>query len=103
MLKVIFACATGMSVSMFMEFIKKEITKRELLILVESVPYSQIDFYIEEIDILIMAPQIAHLYPLYKKKYEKLGIKVYKLSPKDMGFMDPKPILDEILEGQEEC
>lgn len=102
MIRILVVCAAGMSSSLLIYHMKETAKTMDSLTLIESLPYTQIDKFNGEFDVLLLGPQIAHLYQSYKETYEPLGIPVINISLVAYGRMDAKHVLQQAFDGLED-
>lgn len=98
MIKVLLACGAGMSSSLLLSRINKEINESELDIIAQSVSSTEIENFVNDIDVLLLGPQLAHLFRYFKKEYEPYNIAVGVISISAYGNMDGKSVASQIVE-----
>ncbi|ASA57284.1 PTS sugar transporter subunit IIB [Vibrio gazogenes] len=97
MINIILICAAGMSTSMLMQKMKDSAEKRNLDISVLAMPEGKLDSYKENIDILLLGPQIMYLEDKIRGIYEEKGVKVAVIDMVDYGSMNGDKVLDDAL------
>ncbi|MCR2044410.1 PTS sugar transporter subunit IIB [Anaerosalibacter massiliensis] len=99
MYEVLVLCSAGMSTSMLVEKIKKEIEKKEVNLNIQAVSITEGKFLIkkEEYDLLLLGPQVAFM----KEQMEHLvngKCPVRVINSTDYGMMNADNVLTSIME-----
>lgn len=61
MVKILLACSAGMSTSLMVNKMKKVATENGLEVEISAVPESQAQEHFEDLNILLLGPQVRHL------------------------------------------
>ena len=73
-------CAMGMSTSLLVNKMKAAAKKSREELTIVAMAKDAFDAYNGETDVLLIGPQIRHMYDELKEKYEPKGIKVFPMS-----------------------
>lgn len=96
MKNILVCCNAGMSTSMLVSKMKKEIESRGLDIAIEARPMNEANEHLDTADIVLLGPQIGYA----KSNFEKAvagRIPVTVIPMADYGRMNAAKILDEAL------
>lgn len=96
MKNILVCCNAGMSTSMLVSKMKKEIESRGLDIAIEARPMNEANEHLDQADIVLLGPQIGYA----KGNFEKAvagRIPVTVIPMVDYGRMNAAKILDEAL------
>ncbi len=98
MINVVVVCAAGMSSSLLIDKIKSVIKQQNEDIIVSGTTYVEVEKFKGNFDVLLLAPQISHLYDRYVEIFSPYGIKVDRIELKDLGHMNAEKIINQIKE-----
>lgn len=87
-------CAMGMSTSLLVNKMKEAAKKSGEEVTIVAMAKDAFDAYNGETDVLLIGPQIRHMYDELKEKYEPKGIKVGLINSMDYGMMNGQKVLD---------
>lgn len=96
-MKLLVCCANGMSSSLLVQKMREEVKQRSLSdIKIGACAMVQLDRYLQEADVLLIAPQIGFV----KKEIEKQNptIRIIEINGEAYGTFDVSHILDEVLQ-----
>lgn len=92
MVRILLACAGGMSTSLLMQRMMEEAEKRNLPIEVRAIPESTIIEHIGEFDVLLLGPQVRHVLPKIQGLVEEKA-PVGVIDMHDYGTMNGERVL----------
>ena len=101
MIRILLACAGGMSTSLLMTKIKAEAEKQGIEITVEAHPESEVEHLIGTFDVLLLGPQVRYVLPAMKKMLAGIA-PVDVINMQDYGTMNGAKVLDTALTTYEE-
>lgn len=89
-MKVLLACAAGMSTSLLMNSMRKAADDGDII---DAVPYSELDDVVDGYDVILLGPQIRFRLSEAKGKLTPLGKPVDVIDMRAYGTMDgPKVV-----------
>lgn len=97
MIRIILACAGGMSTSLLMNKMKAEADKRGIEVTIDAIGEKSISQHIGEFDVLLLGPQVRYVLKNVENTlgdnvpYEVIEMRAY-------GMMDGAKVLDRALE-----
>lgn len=95
--KIILACAAGFSSSMLVERMKAYAEQEQLDIFIDAVSEEGINKIIDQVDILLLGPQVNHMEKILLEKYKDRKVRITVIDSMDYGLMDGKKVLEEAL------
>ena len=98
MLNVLFVCCAGMSTSLLVEKIKKTAEDKEIEIKIEAVGEARLREGIDNVDVMLLGPQVRYLEKSAKKQVEGTKTKCGVVDMLAYGRMDADKVLNQILE-----
>lgn len=97
-MNILLCCAAGMSSSMLVQKMREEVRSRGLEdIKIGACAKNQLYRYLDEADVLLLAPQLSFLSNEINKMSGEHAVKVYNISPENYGNLDASAILDQVL------
>ncbi|AEE91993.1 Cellobiose-specific phosphotransferase enzyme IIB component [Tepidanaerobacter acetatoxydans Re1] len=94
-MKILLVCAGGMSTSLIVEKMKREIEKRKIEdIKVDANTIEELEQVIDDYDIVMVGPQIRYKEPYIKSLCAQRGKKYTIIPPAIYGAVDSAKILD---------
>lgn len=97
-MKILVCCAGGMSSSLLVSKMRDEVRKQGLTeIKIGSCPKDQITRYLDEADIILVAPQISFISEEIEKMNTQHHTQIMNISAENFGKMDATAILEEVL------
>ncbi|ERT67257.1 PTS sugar transporter subunit IIB [Cetobacterium somerae] len=96
MIKILLACSAGMSTSLMVNKMKKVATENGLEVEISAVPESQAQEYFEDLNILLLGPQVRHL----EDKMRELSqnkFPVMTIDTQKYGMMDGLGVLKDAI------
>lgn len=95
--RIILACAAGFSSSMLVERMKAYANEEQLDVFVDAVSEEGINKIIDQVDILLLGPQVNHMEEILKEKYKDRPVKISVIDSRAYGLMDGKKVLKNAL------
>lgn len=95
--RIILACAAGFSSSMLVERMKAYANEEQLDVFVDAVSEEGINKIIDQVDILLLGPQVNHMEEILKEKYKDRPVKISVIDSMAYGLMDGKKVLKNAL------
>ncbi|MCF6097599.1 PTS sugar transporter subunit IIB [Thermovorax subterraneus] len=93
MKRILLVCGAGMSTSLLVTKMQKAAKERGIEVEIAATSGESIDKEIENVDVLLLGPQIRYKEDEFKKKYgDKFPIEV--IDPMDYGMMNGEKVLD---------
>ena len=89
-MKVLLACAAGMSTSLLMNSMRKSAAEGDVI---EAVPYTEIDDVVDGFDVVLLGPQIRFRLAEAKKKLAASGKPVDVIDMRAYGTMDGQKVM----------
>lgn len=96
MIRILLACAGGMSTSLLMNKMKDEADKRGIEISVDAIPEKSIEAHLGQFDVLLLGPQVRYV---LKNAQDVVGDKapLAVTDMRDYGTMNGAKVLDTAL------
>ncbi|MCB2354578.1 PTS sugar transporter subunit IIB [Clostridium estertheticum] len=95
-MRIILCCSLGMSSSIFVRVLRKEIKERNLDYTVASIGMSELSKYIEKADFVLLAPQVKYAFKDISKMSKGYNIPTVLINEKDYGIMNVTNVLKNI-------
>lgn len=95
--KILLACAGGYSTSMLVERMKESAKEKGIDIEIDATAESAIDKVIDQVDIIMLGPQMGHAEDGLKAKYGS-KVPITTIDMMDYGMMDGEKVLNTALE-----
>lgn len=92
---ILLACSGGYSTSMLVERMKKVAVEKNVDVLIDATAESNIDMFIDSIDVILLGPQMAHAESDLRKKYE---LPIATIDMMDYGMMNGEKVLNTAIE-----
>lgn len=94
---ILLICATGMSTNMLVSKLRKAANQQNQEVSITAVSAIEADAQLssQEIDIVLLGPQVRYMKSKFQKKVEGKNIKVAVIDTKDYGMMNAEKILAE--------
>lgn len=96
-MKVLLVCSAGMSTSMLVEKMEKSAIKRDIEIDVKAISESELKDNLENLDVVLIGPQVRYLKRKVKEQAEPFGIKVDIIDPQAYGLIQGDKVLDQAI------
>lgn len=97
MKRIILVCAAGMSTSMMVTRMNEAAAKLGLKVIIKAIPEGILRDYENEMDILLLGPQVGFMLKRLKDTYEPKGISVFVIDSIDYGTMNGEKVLKKVL------
>lgn len=97
MLNIMLVCSAGMSTSLLVNKMNKMGRERGLDLKVFAVAEADVDGYKDQVDIILLGPQVRYLLPKMKEKMEEKNIPVDVINTVDYGTMNGERVLEHAL------
>lgn len=100
---ILLVCATGMSTNMLVSKMRKAAKNHDIEVTITAVSANEADARLisQEIDILLLGPQVRYMKSKFLKKVKEKNIEVHVIETKDYGMMNAEKILLEALNIKE--
>lgn len=95
-MRIILCCSQGMSSSIFVRALRKEIKEQNLDYTVASIGLFELSKYIDKIDFVLLAPQVKYALKDVSEMSKVYNVPNILISESDYGIMNVKKILDII-------
>jgi cellobiose-specific phosphotransferase system component IIB len=95
-MRIILCCSQGMSSSIFVRAMRKEIKEQNLDSTVASIGIFELNKYIDKADMILLAPQVKYAYKDVSEMSKKYNIPTILISESDYGIMNVKNVLSII-------
>ncbi|MBC1586626.1 PTS sugar transporter subunit IIB [Listeria seeligeri] len=97
MKNIMLVCSAGMSTSLLVKKMTEAIEKSQVEATVIAVAEADFDKYRNNVDVVLLAPQVRFLEKNLKRVLDPLGIPVSIINGIDYGTMDGEKVLNEAL------
>jgi PTS system cellobiose-specific IIB component len=95
-MRILLACAAGMSTSLLANNIQKLATERALDITVDATSTSALDERSwRSVDVVLVGPQMRHLLPDISAQGAQYGVPVAAIPPQDYATADAQRVLEQ--------
>jgi len=95
-MRIILCCSLGMSSSIFVRALRKEIKERNLDYTVASIGISELSKYIGKVDFVLLAPQVKYAFKGISEMSKGYNIPTALINDKDYGIMNVTNVLKNI-------
>lgn len=95
-MRIILCCSQGMSSSIFVKALRKEIKEQNLDYTVASIGIFELSKYIDKTDFVLLAPQVKYAFKDISEMSKSYNISTILINEKDYGIMNVKSILKNI-------
>lgn len=97
MKKIMLCCNAGMSTSLLVQKMQKEVASRGIEVEIEARPLNEAMDHIDEASIILLGPQIGYTKGDFEKATEGKNIPVEVIAMMDYGRMNAPKIIDDAL------
>ncbi|KAB4815989.1 PTS sugar transporter subunit IIB [Bacteroides thetaiotaomicron] len=97
MIKIVLACAFGMSTSMLVQRMQQEAVNRGLNADICALSETELKGKLANVNVLLLGPQIRFQLKSFKAEFEPMGIAVDVIEMPDYGRMNGAAVLDKAL------
>jgi len=98
MYKIALVCENGASTSMVVRKMKQSAQNQSIDALINAYPYTQLENFIAEYDVVLLGPQLGYKKELTLKEFSQYAAKVEVINSMDFGMMNGEKILREAIE-----
>ncbi|GFP76476.1 PTS sugar transporter subunit IIB [Clostridium fungisolvens] len=102
MIKIVLFCAAENTARLLVQKMEQEAEARDLEIYIKIFLERQIDEQFDEIDLILITPEVAYILPMVKEIYEPEGIQVDVISAVDFSIVNGEKVLNFALDLLEE-
>ena len=95
-MRIILCCSQGMSSSIFVRALRKEIKEQNLDYTVASIGIFELSKYIDKTDVVLLAPQVKYAFKDISEMSKGYNIPTILINEKDYGIMNVKGVLKNI-------
>lgn len=97
MLKIALVCENGASTGMVVRKMRTAAESKGIEAEIVAYPFTQMENFIHEKDVILLGPQLAYKKDLAKKNFPQYADKIGVISPMDFGMMNGAKILDDAI------
>ena len=94
MTKIILCCSAGMSTSLLVTKMQASAKERGIECSIQAMSEADVKNHEDEMDVLLLGPQVRFVLNKLKSKYEPMGIPVDIIPTVDYGTMNGAKVLD---------
>lgn len=99
-MKIILACAAGMSTSMLVDRMKESAEEKGISLEIEAVPVSSLDSHVDGVQLILLGPQVSYMEEQLGGEYAPIPVKVVEMM--DYGMMNGEKVLIDAIRIIEE-
>lgn len=99
--RIMLACAGGFSTSMLVERMKDAAKAKNIEVEIDATAEGKLDKLIDNIDILLLGPQVGHLEASIREKYADKPVSIGTIASIDYGMMDGEKVLADAFAAYE--
>ncbi len=96
-MKILLVCSAGMSTSMLVDKMKKASEKRVIDAEINAIAESELQNNLDDLDVVLIGPQVRYLEKGIREKVEPLGIKCDVIDQLAYGMMKGDQVLDQAI------
>ncbi|WP_205138145.1 PTS sugar transporter subunit IIB [Virgibacillus halotolerans] len=97
MMKIILVCSAGMSTSMLVNKMKKSAEERNITADIEAMAESELKNNLDNLDVVLIGPQVRYLEKKIKAQLDPKGIKVEVMDQRAYGMIQGDKVLDQAI------
>lgn len=94
-MKIILACAAGMSTSMLVDRMIQSAKEKAIDLEIEAVPVSSLDSHIDGVQLILLGPQVSYLKEQLAEEYAPIPVQVVEMM--DYGMMNGEKVLADAI------
>ncbi|WP_242144880.1 MULTISPECIES: PTS sugar transporter subunit IIB [unclassified Bacillus cereus group] len=94
---ILLCCAAGMSTSLLVTKMEKVAQEKGIKVKISAVSGAEVRSYIDEVDVLLLGPQVRYLLPKMKKMCNERGIPVDVIHSVHYGLCNGEAVLEAAL------
>jgi len=91
-MKVLLICASGLSTSILVNNMRQYASREDKI---NACSVSELEFYIEDVDVILVGPQIRHQLSYIEEKVVSTGQVVALMDPKAYGRIDGEAMIKQ--------
>ena len=99
MYNVILVCQHGASTDLLSEKMDEAAKEQGIDMIVNAYPYNKLDQYIDEADIVLLAPQVRFKKNFFEEQYSDKDIQFLVIDTVDYGMLNGKSVVKKTLEA----
>ncbi|MBM7601270.1 PTS system cellobiose-specific IIB component [Virgibacillus halotolerans] len=96
-MKIILVCSAGMSTSMLVNKMKKSAEERNITADIEAMAESELKNNLDNLDVVLIGPQVRYLEKKIKAQLDPKGIKVEVMDQRAYGMIQGDKVLDQAI------
>lgn len=96
-MKIILVCSAGMSTSMLVNKMNQAAEKRNLTVEIDAFAESQLKDHLDNLDVVLIGPQVRFLEKKIRTSLEPKGIKVDIIDQMAYGLMNGEKVLEQAI------
>ncbi|WP_099159441.1 PTS sugar transporter subunit IIB [Virgibacillus ndiopensis] len=96
-MKIILVCSAGMSTSMLVNKMRKSAEERNIEAEIKAVAESELKNNMENLDVVLIGPQVRYLEKKIKEQVEPKGIKAAIIDQMAYGMIQGDKVLDQAI------
>lgn len=96
-MKIILVCSAGMSTSMLVNKMKEAAKERDISVEIDALAESQLKDHLDNLDVVLIGPQVRFLEKKVRTSLEPKGIKVDVIDQMAYGLMQGDKVLDQAI------
>lgn len=97
MYNIVMVCQYGASTDLVANRMRQYAEKNNIDIVVNAYPESSLDSYIDEADVVLLAPQIRFRRKSLEERYQSKGVKFLDINTRYYGMLDGEHIIEDVL------
>ena len=97
MYKIILCCQNGASTDLLAAKMEEAAKESGIDVSIKAMPYTELEFEIENIDLILLAPQVRFKKSTLEKTYASYNVPFMCIEPSDYGLLKGKEVLDQAL------
>lgn len=94
MKKILLCCGAGMSSGFIAQKMRKAAKKNSIMVEIDAITESDVDSYINMIDLLLVGPHMTYVFNELKKKTEEANIPMMIIPEEIYGTLDGERLLE---------
>lgn len=96
-MKILLVCSAGMSTSLLVSKMRKAAEEKQLTAEIDAVGESQLKNHLEDLDVVLIGPQVRYLESKIRKLVEPKGIKVDVIDSIAYGMIQGDKVLEQAI------
>lgn len=95
-MKIILACAAGMSTSMLVQRIKQSAEERGIELEIDAVSVNSLREHVDGVQLILLGPQVSYMEEQLSEEYKPIPVQVIDMM--DYGMMNGEKVLLDAIE-----